>query len=53
MKQKWQIQMAVAQYKNAPTPLRTKGNNTTHKHFEMVYNFVYAQGAQKLSAIKF
>ena len=34
MKQKWQLQMGIAQNKN-------------------VYNFVLAQGAQKVSAIEF
>ena len=44
--------MSIAQYKNVDTPLRTKGIDTTHQHFQMryTYNFVLAQGAQKLSA---
>ena len=35
IKQKCQIQMGVGQYKNAATPLRTKGIYTTHQHFQM------------------
>ena len=42
--------MGVAQYKNAATPLRTKGINTTYAN--EVYKFVLAQETQKLSAIK-
>ena len=33
MKQKCQIQMGVAQYKNVATQLSSKGINTTHQHF--------------------
>ena len=32
-KQKCQIQMGIAQYKNAATPMRTRDINTTHQHF--------------------
>ena len=44
--------MGIAQYKNAATPLRTRGINTTHQNFQMRYIgiFVLAQGLQKLSA---
>ena len=45
MKQKCQIQMGVGQYKNAGTPLRTRGINTTHQHFQMSYiNLIYLKG---------
>ena len=37
MKQKCLIQMGEAQYKNAATPLRTRGINNTHQHFQMEY----------------
>ena len=37
MKQKCQIQMGIAQYKNAATPLRTRDINNTHQHFQMRY----------------
>ena len=37
MKQKCQVQMGIAQYKNVATPLRTTGINTTHQHFQMKY----------------
>ena len=37
MKQKYQVQMVIAQYKNAATPLITRGINTTHQHFQMRY----------------
>ena len=36
MKQKCQIQMSVTQYKNADTPLRTKGINTIYQHFQIL-----------------
>ena len=45
MKQKCQIQMGIAQYKNAATPLRTKAINTTHQHFQMRYiTLIYLKG---------
>ena len=45
MKQKCQIQMGVGQYKNAATPLRTRGINTTHQHFQMRYiTLIYLKG---------
>ena len=47
MKQKCQLQMGIAQYKNAATPLRTKALSNE------VHNFDLSQGAQKLSATKF
>ena len=37
MKQKCQVQMVVAQYKDAAKPLITKGIDTTHQHFQMRY----------------
>ena len=37
MKQKCQVQMGIAQYKNVATPLRTTGINTTHQLFQMMY----------------
>ena len=37
MKQKCHIQIVVAQYKNAATPLSTSGINTTRQHFQMKY----------------
>ena len=43
--------MGIAQYENAATPLRTKGINTTHQHFQMRYIPLFlAQVAQELSA---
>ena len=45
--------MAIAQYKNAFTLLRAKGINWHMALSNEVYGFVLAQGAQKLSAIKF
>ena len=36
-KQKCQIQTGIAHYKNVATPLRTRGINTTHQHFQMRY----------------
>ena len=45
MKQKCQIQMGVGQYKNAATPLRTRGINTTYQHFQMRYiTLIYLKG---------
>ena len=45
MKQKCQIQMGVGLYKNAATPLRTRGINTTHQHFQMRYiTLIYLKG---------
>ena len=35
MKQKWQIQIGIAQYKNVATPLSILGINTTRQHFQM------------------
>ena len=37
MKQKCQLQMGIAQYKNTATPLRTRVINTTLQHFQMKY----------------
>ena len=37
MKQKCQLQMGVSKYKNAAMPLRSKGNDTTHQQFQMMY----------------
>ena len=37
MKQKFQLQMGIARYRNVATPLSTKGINTTHQHFQMRY----------------
>ena len=34
---KVQLQIGIAQYKNAATPLTTRGINTTHQHFQMRY----------------
>ena len=48
MKQKCQLQIGLTQNKNAVTPLSTSGINTTLSN--EVYDFVLAQGAQKLSA---
>ena len=50
MKQKCHLQMCMAQFKNLVTLWRIKVINITHKHFQMIYNFVFSQGAQKLSA---
>ena len=45
MKQKCQFQIGIAQYKNAATPLRTRGINTTHQHFQMRYiTLIYLKG---------
>ena len=35
MKQKFKIQMGIAQYKNAATPLTTRGIDTKYQHFQM------------------
>ena len=42
--------MGIAQYRSAAKPLRTKGINTTHQHFQMRYidNFDLSQRTQKL-----
>ena len=54
MKQKCQIQMGVVQYKNAATPLRTKGINTTHKHFQMRYiTLIYLKGLKSYQSSNF
>ena len=37
IKQKCQLQMVIAQYRNAAKPLITKGINTTHQHFQIRY----------------
>ena len=37
MKQKCQIQMGIAQYKNTATTLKIKDMNTTHQHYQMRY----------------
>ena len=37
MKQKCQIHMGVGEFKNAAIPLRTRGINSTHQHFQMRY----------------
>ena len=37
MKQKCQVQMVIAQYKNAGKPLISRGINTIHQHFQMRY----------------
>ena len=37
MKQKFKIQMGIAQYKNAATPLATIVIDTTQQHFQMRY----------------
>ena len=50
MKQKCQLQIDVTQYKNEAMSLSISGIKTTLQHFQMKYNFVLAQGAQKLSA---
>ena len=50
MKQKCQIQIGTAQYKDEATTLRTSGITALSNE---VFIFVLAQGAQKLSAIKF
>ena len=34
MQQKCQLQMDIAQYENAATPLRIKGIHTTHQYFQ-------------------
>ena len=45
MKQKCQILMGVRQNENAATPLRTRGINTTHQHFQMrCTTLIYLKG---------
>ena len=45
MKQKFQLQIGIAQYENAATPLATKGIDTTHQHFQMRYiTLIYLKG---------
>ena len=41
MKQKCQVQMAIAQYKNAAKPFITRGNYTTNQHFQMRYTTLF------------
>ena len=41
MKQKCQIGMGIAQYKNAAMPLGFWGTNTTHQLFQMKYITLY------------
>ena len=55
IKQKCQVQTSIEQDKYVATTLKTRGINATHQHFQImcIPNFVLAQGAQKLSAIKF
>ena len=50
MKQKCQLQMGIAQCKNADTPLKPKRINNKYQHFQIRYIFFLAEGAQKLSA---
>ena len=52
MKQKCKFRMGTSQYKNVATPLNTKGIDHTSALSNEVYNFVFAQGTKKLSAIK-
>ena len=38
-------QVCIALYKNESTPLRTRGNNTTHQHFQLRYiTLIYLKG---------
>ena len=37
MKQKCQVQMGIAQYRNEATTLRTRGIDTAHQHYQMRY----------------
>ena len=41
MRQKCQLQMGKAHYKNAAKPLWTRGINTTHQHFQMKYIILF------------
>ena len=42
-------QMGVGQYKNAASPLRTRGINTTHQHFQMRYKtLIYLKGLKSI-----
>ena len=48
MKQKCQLQMGIAQYKNAETALRARGTDTTHRNVQSneICNLGLAQGVQ-------
>ena len=54
IKQKCQIQMGVGQYKNAATPLITKGIRATHQHFQMRYiTLIYLKGLKSYQPSNF
>ena len=54
MKQMRHIQMCVGQYKNAATPLRTRGINTTHQYFQMRYiTLIYLKGLKSYQPSNF
>ena len=52
MKQKFQLEMGLEQYKNAATLLRTWGIKNTNQLSIEAYIFVLAQETQNLSANK-
>ena len=50
MKQKCQVYLAIAQYKNAAKPLITRGINTTHYYFQMrCATFFSSRGSKVIS----
>ena len=52
MKQKCQVQMAIAQYKNEENPMITGGIYTTHQHFQMRYVTLFLLKALKSYQLK-
>ena len=46
--------MGMTQYKNAATPLRTRGINTTHQYFQMRYiSLIYLKGLKSYQPSKY
>ena len=52
MKQKFQLQMGIARYRNVITPLSTKDINTTHQHFQMMYLILFYRKGLKSNWLK-
>ena len=54
MKQKCQLQIGIAQYKNPATPLITRGINTTQQHFQMRFiTLIYLKGLKSYQPSNF
>ena len=46
--------MVIAQYKSAATPLKTRGIDTTHQHFQMRYiTLIYLKGLKSYQPSSF